>query len=69
MAVLHMCTPFGGMAAARRANTIAPSSAPPSGATASASALMVADIQGGPMGAARAAAELLARAFMVPGET
>jgi len=39
------------------------------GATASASDLMVADIEGGPMGAARAAAELLARAFMVPGET
>lgn len=30
--------------------------------------LLVADIEGGPLGAARAAAELLARAFMVPGE-
>lgn len=28
-----------------------------------------ADIQGGPMAAARVAAELLARAFMLPGET
>jgi hypothetical protein len=28
-----------------------------------------AEIEGGPMAAARAAAELLARAFMVPGET
>ncbi len=32
-------------------------------------ALEEAEIAGGPMGAARAAAELLARAFMVPGET
>jgi len=32
----------------------------------SASALLQADIAGGPMGAARAAAELLARAFMLP---
>lgn len=30
--------------------------------------LMSADIKGGPMAAARAAAELLARAFMIPGE-
>jgi Phage tail tube protein, GTA-gp10 len=30
--------------------------------------LMQADIEGGPMAAARAAAELLARAFMVPGD-
>lgn len=29
--------------------------------------LLAADIQGGPMAAARVAAELLARAFMVPG--
>ena len=32
----------------------------------SASDLLSADIEGGPMGAARAAAELLARAFVVP---
>ncbi|MFK7754236.1 MAG: gene transfer agent family protein [Sedimentitalea sp.] len=31
--------------------------------------LMSADIEGGPMVAARVAAQLLARAFMVPGET
>ncbi|MDF1854907.1 gene transfer agent family protein [Pseudooceanicola sp.] len=31
--------------------------------------LMNAEIEGGPMAAARAAAELLARAFVVPGET
>jgi hypothetical protein len=31
--------------------------------------LMQADIDGGPMAAARVAAELLARAFMVPGQT
>ncbi|MEX0364625.1 MAG: gene transfer agent family protein [Ruegeria sp.] len=31
--------------------------------------LLRAEIAGGPMAAARAAAELLARAFMVPGET
>ena len=30
--------------------------------------LMQADIRGGPMAAARAAAQVLARAFMVPGE-
>ncbi|MEZ5715456.1 MAG: gene transfer agent family protein [Paracoccaceae bacterium] len=30
--------------------------------------LMAAEIEGGPMGAARAAAELLARAFVVPGD-
>jgi hypothetical protein len=30
--------------------------------------LAAADIAGGPMGAARAAAELLARAFLMPGE-
>ncbi len=30
--------------------------------------LMQADIEGGPMAAARVAAELLARAFMVPGD-
>jgi len=30
--------------------------------------LLAAEIEGGPMGAARAAAELLARAFMVPGD-
>ncbi|MDX1779803.1 MAG: gene transfer agent family protein [Thalassovita sp.] len=34
----------------------------------SAADLMQADIQGGPIGAARAAAELLARAFALPGE-
>lgn len=32
------------------------------------SALARADVEGGPMAAARAAAELLARAFMLPGE-
>lgn len=32
-------------------------------------ALSQAEIDGGPMAAARAAAELLARAFMLPGET
>lgn len=32
-----------------------------------ASDLITAEIEGGPMGAARAAAELLARAFMAPG--
>ncbi len=31
--------------------------------------LMSAEIEGGPMGAAQAAAELLARAFMLPAET
>lgn len=31
--------------------------------------ILRAEIEGGPMAAARAAAELLARAFMVPGET
>ncbi|MEY8828063.1 gene transfer agent family protein [Sedimentitalea sp. XS_ASV28] len=35
----------------------------------SAEALGQAEIEGGPMQAARVAAELLARAFMVPGET
>lgn len=39
------------------------------GADVSASDLGQADIEGGPMAAARVAAELLARAFMVPGET
>ncbi len=39
------------------------------GADVSASDLLRAEIEGGPMAAARAAAELLARAFMVPGET
>ena len=35
----------------------------------SAADLLTAEIGGGPIGAARAAAELLARAFSVPGET
>ncbi len=35
----------------------------------SAAELGQADIEGGPMNAARVAAELLARAFMLPGET
>ncbi|MHA6262177.1 gene transfer agent family protein [Arenibacterium sp. CAU 1754] len=39
------------------------------GADVAAEDLMSADIEGGPMAAARAAAQLLARAFMVPGET
>ena len=39
------------------------------GADGPAEDLMSADIEGGPMAAARAAAQLLARAFMVPGET
>jgi len=38
------------------------------GADVSVADLMTAEIGGGPMAAARAAAELLARAFMVPGE-
>ena len=37
------------------------------GAVISDEELMVAEVRGGPIGAARAAAELLARAFMVPG--
>jgi predicted nucleic acid-binding protein len=40
-----------------------------SGAEISRADLLQADIEGGPMAAAKAAAELLARAFMVPGET
>lgn len=39
------------------------------GADVSPADLMRAEIDGGPVAAARAAAELLARAFMVPGET
>ncbi|WP_146345076.1 gene transfer agent family protein [Falsiphaeobacter marinintestinus] len=39
------------------------------GADIAAADLMQAEIDGGPMEAARAAAELLARAFMVPGVT
>jgi len=39
------------------------------GADVSARDLLAAEIEGGPMGAARAAAKLIARAFMVPGET
>jgi len=39
------------------------------GWTGSAADLMTADIAGGPLGAARAAAELLARAFVLPEET
>ncbi|GGG64250.1 hypothetical protein GCM10011415_08490 [Salipiger pallidus] len=39
------------------------------GWTGTARDLLSAEIEGGPMGAARAAAELLARAFMTPGET
>ncbi len=39
-----------------------------SGADISRTDLLQADIDGGPMAAAKAAAELLARAFMVPGE-
>ena len=39
------------------------------GADVTSSDLLRAEIEGGPMAAARAAAELLARAFMVPGET
>lgn len=38
------------------------------GGTAMSDDLMSADIEGGPMAAARAAAQLLARAFMVPGD-
>ena len=38
------------------------------GADASRDDMLRAEIEGGPMAAARAAAELLARAFMVPGE-
>lgn len=38
------------------------------GAAVSAADLLGAEIEGGPMAAARAAAELLARAFMLPGE-
>lgn len=38
------------------------------GADASRADFLKADIQGGPMAAARVAAELLARAFVVPGE-
>ncbi|MDP5215942.1 gene transfer agent family protein [Ruegeria sp. 2205SS24-7] len=38
------------------------------GADVTASDLLRAEIAGGPMGAAKAAAELIARAFMVPGE-
>ena len=39
------------------------------GAELSRSDLLQAEISGGPMAAARAAAELLARAFMMPGES
>lgn len=38
------------------------------GATVQAGDLLAAEIEGGPLAAARVAAELLARAFMVPGE-
>lgn len=38
------------------------------GSALDAQALLTADIEGGPMAAARVAAKLLARAFMVPGE-
>lgn len=38
------------------------------GERASGEMLMTAEIEGGPMAAARAAAQLLARAFMLPGE-
>lgn len=38
------------------------------GSRVTASDLLSADIEGGPIAATRAAAELLARAFMVPGE-
>ena len=39
------------------------------GEQASGETLMTAEIEGGPMAAARAAAQLLARAFMLPGES
>ncbi|MCV2886989.1 gene transfer agent family protein [Ruegeria aquimaris] len=39
------------------------------GAEVTQASLLRAEIAGGPMAAARAAAELLARAFMLPGET